>query len=97
MRLTDDDRRLFSADHPAWVLDSEAISRTFVFSGFPQAIAFVAECSFAAEAADHHPDIDIRWNKVTLTLTTHSANALTTKDTDLATAFDAISGSSESA
>ena len=97
MRLTDDDRRLFISDHPEWVLDGETISRTFVFSGFPQAIAFVAECSFASEAADHHPDIDIRWNKVTMTLTTHSASALTAKDTDLAAAFDAISGSSESA
>ncbi len=90
MRLTDDERTLFISDHPEWVLDGEAISRTYVFTGFPQAIAFVTECSFAAEAADHHPDIDIRWNKVTIYLTTHSVDALTAKDTDLAAAFDAI-------
>ena len=95
MRLADDDRRVFTSSHPAWVLDGEAISRTFVFSGFPQAIAFVTECSFAAEAADHHPDIDIRWNKVSMTLTTHSAGGLTSKDTSLAAAFDAIAGNSE--
>jgi 4a-hydroxytetrahydrobiopterin dehydratase len=88
MRLTDDERGAFTSDHPEWVLDGEAISRTFVFTGFPQAIAFVTECSFAAEAADHHPDIDIRWNKVTIVLTTHSAGALTTKDLALASQFD---------
>jgi 4a-hydroxytetrahydrobiopterin dehydratase len=90
MRLTDDEREMFISDHPEWVLDGESISRTFVFTGFPQAIAFVTECSFAAEAADHHPDIDVRWNKVTMTLTTHSESALTSRDTELATAFDAI-------
>jgi 4a-hydroxytetrahydrobiopterin dehydratase len=90
MRLTDDERRAFISDHPEWVLEGEAISRTYVFTGFPQGIVFVTECSFAAEAADHHPDIDIRWNKVTMTLTTHSESALTSRDTDLATAFDAI-------
>jgi 4a-hydroxytetrahydrobiopterin dehydratase len=89
MRLTDDERTRFISDHPEWVLDGESISRTFVFRGFPQAIAFVTECSFDAEAADHHPDIDIRWNKVTMTLTTHSESALTSRDTELAAAFDA--------
>ncbi len=90
MRLSDDDRVRFLADHTDWLLAGEAITRTFVFGGFPEAIAFVTECSFAAEAADHHPDIDIRWNKVTVNLTTHSVEALTAKDTDLAAAFDRI-------
>ena len=90
MRLANDDRTVFTSSHPAWVLDAEAISRTFVFSGFPQAIAFVTECSFAAEAADHHPDIDIRWNKVTCVLSTHDQGALTSKDLNLAAAFDSF-------
>ncbi len=90
MRLNDDERTLFLADHPGWAIDDETITRTFVLTGFPQAIAFVTECSFAAEATDHHPDIDIRWNKVTMALTTHSASALTEKDIGLATTFDAI-------
>lgn len=92
MKLSEDKRALFLADHAEWSLAGQAISRTFVFGGFPEAIAFVTECSFAAEAADHHPDIDIRWNKVTVCLTTHSVEALTAKDTGLAAAFDRIYG-----
>lgn len=90
MRLSPEERTEFLKDHPGWSLVDEAIARTFVFGGFPQAIAFVTECSFAAELADHHPDIDVRWNRVTMTLTTHSASALTAKDASLASAFDAI-------
>ncbi len=97
MRLDDDERTLFQTGHPGWAIDDETISRTFVFSGFPQAIAFVTECSFAAEAADHHPDIDVRWNKLTLVPTTHSASALTDKDIGLATTFDAIAARSAAA
>lgn len=90
MPLEQSAREAFVADHPGWTLTGEEISRTFVFSDFPEAIAFVTRVAFAAEAADHHPDIDIRWNKVTLTLSTHSENALTEKDTDLASTFDTL-------
>lgn len=90
MQLSESDRTDFFAEHSEWVLEGEEISRTFVFEGFPAAIAFVMECSFAAEAADHHPDIDIRWNKVTMTLTSHDESALTSKDTTLAAVFDSI-------
>lgn len=90
MQLTSDDRQRFIASHENWSIQGESIGRTFTFSGFPEAIAFVTECAFAAEAADHHPDIDIRWNKVTMTLTTHSASALTEKDIALAEQFDEI-------
>jgi len=48
--------------------------------------------AMAAEVADHHPDIDIRWNKVTLALSTHSEKALTTRDTDLAAKADILAG-----
>jgi 4a-hydroxytetrahydrobiopterin dehydratase len=92
MRLSDDQRTTFLKAHPQWALEGESISRMFVLRGFPEAIAFVTECAFASEAADHHPDIDIRWNKVTIYLTTHSVDALTAKDTGLAAAFDRIYG-----
>lgn len=92
MRLEQTDREHFVADHPHWTLAGEQISRTFEFNGFPPAVAFVVQVAFAAEAADHHPDIDIRWNKVTLTLSTHSEGALTSKDTSLAAAIDGIYG-----
>ncbi len=90
MKLNDEDRAAFLEGHPEWKLNGESVVRTFVFGGFPEAIAFVIECAFAAEAVDHHPDIDIRWNKVTMTLSTHSERALTAKDTALAAQFDAI-------
>lgn len=65
----------------------KAIRRTFEFPNFRAAVAFVAYVAELAEAADHHPDIDIRYNKVTLTLTTYSAGGLTDKDVTLARAI----------
>ncbi len=82
--VTQHQRAEFLASYPGWVIAGETARRTFEFEDFPGAIAFVNKVAEAAERADHHPDIDIRWNKVTLTLTTHSAGVLTSKDTDLA-------------
>ena len=76
---------------PEWKLRDLAIVRTFQFKDFPAAIKFVNSVAELAEQAWHHPDIDIRWNKVTLTLTTHDAGGLTEKDFDLARKFDALS------
>jgi 4a-hydroxytetrahydrobiopterin dehydratase len=67
------------------------IARTHHFKDFPTAIKFVSADAKLAEKAWHHPDIDIRWNKVTLTLTTHDAGGLTEKDFDLAGKFDRLS------
>ena len=61
-----------------------AIQKTFRFGSFRAALAFVAFVGELAEAADHHPDIDIRYDRVTLTLSTHSAGGLTALDFDLA-------------
>ncbi len=87
-RLDDDARTAFLSEHPNWEIDDETLRRQFAFADFPAAIAFVTHLAFAAEAADHHPDIDIRWNKVTIGLTTHEAGALTDKDTALAAVID---------
>ena len=65
---------------PGWELGDKAISRTFKFGDFPEAVAFVVRLGFAAEAADHHPDIDVRYKRVTLTYSTHSEGGLTEKD-----------------
>ena len=62
------------------LLESKKITRTFEFKGFTEAVAFVNKVAILAEKENHHPDIDIRWNKVTLTLTTHDAGGLTEKD-----------------
>ncbi len=66
----------------------KAITRTYKFPNFRAAIAFVNLVAELAEARDHHPDIDIRYNKVTLALSTHSAGGLTEKDFDLARLID---------
>lgn len=67
-----------------WTRAGDAIRRTFHFESFPAAIAFVNRVADAAEGLDHHPDIDIRYRDVTLTLSTHSEGGITTKDLDLA-------------
>ena len=76
---------------PEWRRQGDLISRTFQFKDFPAAVKFVDAVAVAAEQAWHHPDIDIRWNKVTLVLTTHDAGGLTQKDFDLARRFDQLS------
>ena len=76
---------------PNWQLNEGKITRTFQFKDFPAAIKFVETVAALAEQAWHHPDIDIRWNKVTLTLTTHDAGGLTEKDFALARACDELS------
>jgi 4a-hydroxytetrahydrobiopterin dehydratase len=75
---------------PDWNKLGKTISRTFVFKDFPKAIRFVNAVARLAEKAWHHPDIEIRWNKVTLTLTTHDAGGLTKKDFALAKKFDRL-------
>lgn len=82
----------FLNERHAWTRDGESISRTFVFGDFNEALGFVVRIGAASEVADHHPDIDIRWNKVTCVLSTHSEGALTSKDLELAAKFDQIAG-----
>ena len=67
-----------------WSKRSGVISKTFTLPSFPAAIAFVGRIADAAEAAQHHPDIDIRYTKVTIALSTHDSGGLTAKDVELA-------------
>ncbi len=69
---------------PGWERHGEAIRRTFSFSDFVEAMAFVNRVAELAEGMDHHPDIDIRYSKVTLSLSTHDAGGLTDRDFALA-------------
>ena len=73
-----------------WEKRRSAIQRTFQFKDFPAAIKFVNAVARLAEKAWHHPDIDIRWNKVTLVLTTHDQGGLTRKDFELAARLDRL-------
>jgi 4a-hydroxytetrahydrobiopterin dehydratase len=69
---------------PDWERQGDAIRRTFSFTDFKEAMAFVNRVAELAETVDHHPDIDIRYSKVTLTLSTHDAGGVTARDFDLA-------------
>jgi 4a-hydroxytetrahydrobiopterin dehydratase len=69
---------------PGWERRGSAIIKTFAHADFAQAMTFVNEVAAAAEAAGHHPDIDIRWNKVTLALSSHAEGGLTDRDFQLA-------------
>jgi 4a-hydroxytetrahydrobiopterin dehydratase len=88
--LADGEVEAFIEDHPAWSWADRSITRTFEFSDFNKAMGFVTRVALEAEKSNHHPDIDIRWNKVTLTLSTHTAGGLTAKDLDLADTADAF-------
>jgi 4a-hydroxytetrahydrobiopterin dehydratase len=89
-RLTEEDRSAFLTAHQDWTIDGETLSKTFVLSDFNEALGFVTRVGLLAEVADHHPDIDIRWNKVVIVLSTHSEGALTAQDTDLADAIEQL-------
>jgi 4a-hydroxytetrahydrobiopterin dehydratase len=69
---------------PGWQSAGGEIQRTFEFPDFKTAIAFVNRVAEAAEAANHHPDIDMRYNKVKISLSTHDEGGVTQKDIDLA-------------
>ncbi len=73
-----------------WGQAGEALQRTYKFKDFVEAMKFVAKVAEAAEADQHHPDILIRWNLVTLTLTTHDAGGISEKDFALAKKADAL-------
>ncbi|MCC6485260.1 MAG: 4a-hydroxytetrahydrobiopterin dehydratase [Armatimonadetes bacterium] len=71
-------------------LEDGAVVRTFEFPSFTEAIDFVCDVAEAAEEANHHPDIDVRYNRVRLSLTTHDAGGITDKDLTLAQAIDEL-------
>ncbi|RKS73496.1 pterin-4-alpha-carbinolamine dehydratase [Actinomadura pelletieri DSM 43383] len=77
-------------DLPAWTRDGDRIHRQVKAPSFLTGIDVVTDVARAAEDADHHPDIDIRWRTLTFTLTTHSAGGLTGRDFDLAAEIDRI-------
>src|ERR1700690_1464583 len=82
---------------PNWSKRAQTILRTFKFEGFLKSITFVDQIAKKAQKANHHPDIDIRFDQVTLTLSTHDEGGITKKDFSLARQCDEVfSGFSES-
>lgn len=73
-----------------WTRAGSQIQKTFEHADFAHAMGFVSSVALLAEKHNHHPDIEIRWNKVTLTLSTHSEGGLTELDFRLAKSIDKI-------
>ncbi|TDQ50704.1 4a-hydroxytetrahydrobiopterin dehydratase [Actinorugispora endophytica] len=78
---------------PEWERRGDVITRTVVAPSFMAGIDLVARVARAAEEADHHPDVDIRYNRVTFTLTSHDVGRLTERDLRLATRIDVLAES----
>jgi 4a-hydroxytetrahydrobiopterin dehydratase len=78
------------ANLPQWNLTGDSIARQFTLPDFVAAMKFVNRVADEAEKAAHHPDIDIRWNKVLLALSSHDAGGLTEADFSLAAVLDAL-------
>ena len=76
---------------PGWANDGQALTKTFVLDGFDGAIAFVNRVAGVANGLNHHPDIAISWNRVTIHTWSHDVDAITERDEALARAIDAVS------
>ena len=88
-RLSPEDARTRLAGLEGWELQGDAIRRRYKFASFKESIAFVNRVAELAERADHHPDILVEYDKVTLTLSSHDAGGLTERDFALARSIDA--------
>jgi len=88
--LPDDDITARLARLPGWTRTGDEIERTYELASFPAVIDLVRRIADAAEAANHHPDLDIRYRKLRVALSTHDAGGLTDKDFALATQIDAL-------
>ena len=90
VKMTESQKQSAVAALPEWRREGEVISRTYEFEDFVAAMKFVNAVAAVAEQVQHHPDVDIRWNKVTLALTTHDAGGLTQKDFAMASQCDGL-------
>ena len=77
---------------PGWSRRGDVITKTYQFKTFLSGIDFVVAVAKAAETADHHPDLDIRYTKIIASLSTHSAGGITQKDLDLARQIEGLQG-----
>lgn len=91
--LTEVDIRQSLTTLPGWEFKGGELRKTFVAPTFHRAIGFVVQIGMLADAADHHPGLDIRYNKVTVALSTHSAGGVTEKDINMAAAIEGAFGS----
>jgi len=88
--LTEDEISARLGGVPGWARQGSSITTTVTRSDFREAMLFTGAVAYLAEQASHHPDILIQWNKVTLTLSTHSAGGLTAADFGLAAKISSL-------
>ena len=82
--LSQDELRALLIELPEWAIQDGMLVRFWTFDDFPQAMAFVNRVAELAERAGHHPDIDIRYNRVKLALVSHDAGGITARDAKMA-------------
>lgn len=87
-KLSDDEVRDGLTGLPGWRREGDEIVRDYELESFPAVIAFVGRIATLAEAADHHPDLDIRYNRLRVALTSHDSGGLTKRDLELATSIE---------
>ena len=89
-RLTDIPLQRALGQLPGWSRKGDVLVKSYPFPNFAAGVAFMNRVARVAEAADHHPDLDLRYAKVVCHLTTHTAGGITQKDLDLAGAIDRV-------
>src|SRR2546421_5369628 len=88
--LSDNEIRTGLAKLPGWERRDDEIEKVFELPSFPDAIAFVTRVGFLAEKANHHPDLDVRWRKVRVGLSTHDEGGITDRDFGLAGEIEGV-------
>jgi 4a-hydroxytetrahydrobiopterin dehydratase len=88
--LSDDEIRSGLGGLPGWERRDDEIEKTYQLASFPDAVAFVTRVGFLAEKANHHPDLDVRWRKVRVVLSTHDEGGITGRDLALADEIEGV-------
>jgi 4a-hydroxytetrahydrobiopterin dehydratase len=88
--LSDDEIHSGLEKLPGWERQDDEIQKQYELASFPDAIAFVTRVGFLAEKANHHPDLDVRWRKVRVTLSTHDEGGITGRDLALAGEIEGV-------
>jgi 4a-hydroxytetrahydrobiopterin dehydratase len=96
-KLTDQELEVFLSNREGWTSHDNAIHKDFLFPGFRAAMSFVNRVAEQADAARHHPDIEIHYNRVRISLSTHDAGGVTQKDVAAAAEIDGIAESDATA
>jgi 4a-hydroxytetrahydrobiopterin dehydratase len=91
-KLSDLEIRRALGTLPGWSRKGEVVQKTYSFARFGDGIRFVDQVAELADSMNHHPDIDIRYTKVTFSLSTHDAGGITQRDLDLAKAIEQAAG-----